>query len=71
LYGYENLSLVLREQHILRVLENRVLRRIFKPTRDEVTGGKRKTHNEEFHNLKCPSNTIRTSDHKMCDWRRV
>jgi hypothetical protein len=38
LYGYETLSLILREEHKLRVLENRVLRRIFGPRRDEVTG---------------------------------
>jgi hypothetical protein len=36
---------------ILRVFENRVLRRIFGPKRDEVTGGWRKLHNEELHNV--------------------
>jgi hypothetical protein len=40
-----------REEHRLRVFENRVLRRIFGPKRDEVTGGWRKLHNEELHNL--------------------
>jgi hypothetical protein len=44
LYGCETLSLTLREEHRLRVLENRVLRRIFGPKRDEVTGGWRKMH---------------------------
>jgi hypothetical protein len=39
LYGCETLSLTLREEHRLRVFENRVLRRIFGPERDEVTGG--------------------------------
>jgi hypothetical protein len=39
------------EEHRLRVFENRVLRRIFGPKRDEVTGGWRKLHNEELHNL--------------------
>jgi hypothetical protein len=39
LYGCETLSLTLREEHRLRVFENRVLRRIFRPKRDEVTGG--------------------------------
>jgi hypothetical protein len=43
--------LTLREEHRLRVFENRVLRRIFGPKRDEVTGGWRKLHNEELHNL--------------------
>jgi hypothetical protein len=50
LYGLETLSLTLREEHRLRVFENRVLRRIFGPKRDEVTGGWRKLHNEELHN---------------------
>jgi hypothetical protein len=38
LYGSESLSLTLREEHRLRVFENRVLRRIFVPKRDEITG---------------------------------
>jgi hypothetical protein len=38
LYGYETWSLTLKEEHRLRVFENRVLRRIFGPKRDEVTG---------------------------------
>jgi hypothetical protein len=42
------LSLPLREEHRLRVLENRVMWRIFGPRRDEVTGGWRKLHNEEL-----------------------
>jgi uncharacterized membrane protein len=41
--------LVLREEHRLRVFENRVLGRIFGPKRDEVTGDWRKLHNEEIH----------------------
>jgi hypothetical protein len=45
LYGCETLSLTLREEHKLGVFENRVLRRIFGPKRDEVTGGWRKLHN--------------------------
>jgi hypothetical protein len=44
-------SLTLREEHRLRAFENRVLRRIFGPKRDEVTGGWRKLHNEELHNF--------------------
>jgi hypothetical protein len=51
LYGRETWSLTLREEHRLRVFENRVLRRIFGPKRDEVTGGWRKLHNEELHGL--------------------
>jgi hypothetical protein len=45
------LSLTLREEHRLRVFENRVLRRIFGPKRDEVAGGWRRLDNEEIHNL--------------------
>jgi hypothetical protein len=41
----------LREEHRLRVFENRVLRRKFGPKRDEVTGELRKLHNEELHNM--------------------
>jgi hypothetical protein len=51
LYGHKTWSLTLREKHRLRVFENRVLRRIFGPKRDEVTGGWRKLHDEELHNL--------------------
>jgi hypothetical protein len=43
----------------LRVFENRMLRRIFGPERDEVTGGWRKPHNEELHNLYSSPSTIR------------
>jgi hypothetical protein len=41
----------LREERRLRVFENRVLKRIFGPKRDEVTGVWRKLHNEELHEL--------------------
>jgi hypothetical protein len=51
LYGCETWSLALREEHRLRVFENRVLRRIFGPKKDEVTEKWRKLHNEELHNL--------------------
>jgi hypothetical protein len=51
LYGCETWSLTLREEHRLRMFENRVLSRIFGPKRDEVTGEWRKLHNEELHNL--------------------
>ena len=51
LYGYETWSLTLREERRLRVFENRVLRRIFGPKRDKVTGEWRKLHNEELSGL--------------------
>jgi len=50
--GVETWSLTLREERRLRVFENRVLRRIFGPKRDEVTGEWRKLHNEELNPLK-------------------
>jgi hypothetical protein len=58
-YGCENLPLTLREEHRLRVVENRVLRRIFGLKRDEVTGGWRKLHYEEIRNLYSSPNKIR------------
>ena len=51
LYGCETWSLTSREERRLRVFENRVLRRIFGPKRDEVTGEWRKLHNEELNDL--------------------
>jgi hypothetical protein len=48
LYGCDTWSLTLREEHKLRVFENRVLRMIFVPKRDEVTGEWRKLRNEEL-----------------------
>jgi hypothetical protein len=59
LYGCETWSLILREEHRLKIFENRVLRRIFGLKRDEVTGGLRKEHNEELYNLYCSPNIIR------------
>jgi hypothetical protein len=50
LYGCETWSLTLREQYRLRVFENRLLRRIFRPKRGKVTGGWRKLHHEKLHN---------------------
>ena len=51
LYGCETWSLKLREEHRLRLFENRVLRRIFGPKRDGVTEEWRKLHNEELTDL--------------------
>jgi hypothetical protein len=51
LYGCETWSVTLREEHRLRVYENRVLRGIFGPKRDEVTGEWRKLHNGELYKL--------------------
>ena len=59
LYGFETWSLTLREERRLRVFEKRVLRRIFGPKRDEVTGEWRKLHNEELKDLYCLPKIIR------------
>jgi hypothetical protein len=50
---------MLREERRLRVFENRVLRRIFVPKRNEVTGEWRKLHSEELHNLYSSPDIIR------------
>jgi hypothetical protein len=51
LYGHETWSLTLRKEHRLGMFENRVLTKIFGMLRNELTGGWRKLHNEELHNL--------------------
>jgi hypothetical protein len=66
LYGCETWSLTLREERRLRVFENKVLRRIFRPRRDEVTGEWRRLHNEELNDLYCPPNIVR-----VIKWRRM
>jgi hypothetical protein len=59
---------MLREEHRLRVFENRVLRRIFGPKRDEVTGEWRKLHNEELHNLYSSPDIIREVKSRRMMW---
>jgi hypothetical protein len=79
LYGCETWSLTLREEHRLRVFENRVLRKIFGPKKDEVIGVWRKLHNQELHNLHSSPNIIiminsrkiRWAGHVACMGRRV
>jgi len=51
LYGCETWSLTVREERRLRVSEKRLLRRVFGPKRDEVTGEWRKLHNEELNDV--------------------
>jgi hypothetical protein len=59
LYGFETWSLTLREERRLRVFENRVLRRILGPKRDEVTGEWRKLHIVELNDLYCSPTIVR------------
>jgi hypothetical protein len=68
LYGCETWSLTLREEHRLRLFENRVLRRIFGPKRDEVTGGWRKLHNEELHGLHSSPSIVRVNKARRVRW---
>jgi hypothetical protein len=68
LYGCETWSLTLREEHRLRVFENRMLRRIFGPKRDEMTGEWRKLHNEELHDLYSSTNIIRIVKSRKVRW---
>jgi hypothetical protein len=68
LNGCETWSLTLREEHRLRVFENRVLRRTFGPKRDEVTEGWRKVHNEELHNLYSSPSIIRMIKSRKMRW---
>jgi hypothetical protein len=60
--------MTLREEHRLRVFENRVLRRIFGPKRDEVTGDRRKLLNEELHSLYSSPNIIRMIKSRRMRW---
>jgi hypothetical protein len=68
LYGCETWSLTLREEHRLRVFENRVLRRIFVPKRDEVTGEWRKLHGGELHNSYSSPNVSRQIKSRRMRW---
>ena len=65
LYGCETWSLTLREEHRLKVFENRVLRRIFGAKRDGVTGEWRKLHNEELNVLYSSPNIVRVIKPRM------
>jgi hypothetical protein len=59
MYGCETWPLALRKEHRVSLFENRMLRRIFGPKRDDVIGGWRKVHNEELHNLYSSPSVIR------------
>jgi hypothetical protein len=68
MYGCETWSLTLREEHRLRVFENRVLRRIFGPKKDKVTGEWRKLFNEELRDLYISPSVIRMVKSKRMRW---
>jgi hypothetical protein len=64
-YGCETWLLTMREQRRLRVFQNRVMRRIFGPKRDDGTRAWRKLHNEELNNLYSSHNTVRVIKSRM------
>ena len=68
IYGYETWSRSLGKEHRLRVFENRVLRRIFGPKIDEVTGEWRKLHNGKFNDLYCSPNIVRVTKSRRMRW---
>ena len=58
----------MREEHRLKMFDNTVLRRIFGPKRDEVTGEWRKLHNEELNDLYCSPNIVRVIKSRRVRW---
>ena len=71
LYGCVTWSLTLREERRLRFFENRLLRRIFGPKRDEVTGEWRKLHNEELNDLYSSPNIARVINTRRMLWAGI
>jgi len=70
LYGCGTWSLTLWEERKLRVFENMVLRRIFGPRRDKLTGEWRRLHNKELNDLYCSPNSVRVIKWRSMRWAR-
>ena len=68
LYGCETWSLTLRQEHRLRVFENKVLRKIYGAKKGEITGGWRKLHITELHALYSSPNIIRSLKSRRLRW---
>jgi hypothetical protein len=68
LYGCETWSLTLREERRLRVFENRVVRRVYGPKRDKLTGEWRKLHNEELNDLYSLPKIVRVVKSRRMRW---
>ena len=68
MYGSETWSLTLREERKLRLFENKVLRRIFVPRREEVTRNWRRLHNEEINVLYSSPNIVRVIKSRRMRW---
>jgi hypothetical protein len=70
LYGHKTWSLTLAEEHRLRMFKNRVLRKIHRSKRDEVTDKLRKLYNEQLHNLYSSSNITLVIKSRKVRWER-
>lgn len=68
LYGCESWSTTLADEHKLRVFENKVLRKIYGPKRDEMTGEWRRLHNEELHGLYDSPDVVKIMKSKRLRW---
>jgi hypothetical protein len=68
LYGWETWFRTLKEEHRLRIFEDKELRRLFAPRRNEVTGGWKKLHNEEHRDMYSAPSLIRIIKTRRMKW---